>query len=122
MIEIPENPAWDEFSIPTLANIKKHDEYTLYIGRENQWLGLEGSKWGNPFKLERESEREKVLRDHWNWFEEQEDLIAALPELANQVLGCYCFNSKTGHGKKCHGMNLIRAYKKYVLKIDEDGK
>lgn len=119
-MEIPENPEWDNFKVPILANVRKGDHFTLYIGRDNPDRGLTGTKWGNPFKLKNESERLSILKQHKEWLEDQEDLIAALPELSGHVLGCWCFTGKlegekwVGHGKACHGQNLIMAYIKYV--------
>ena len=46
----------------TLANIKKKEPFDLYIGRENKWLNLEGSKWANPFPMKNEGMRLEVLK------------------------------------------------------------
>jgi hypothetical protein len=46
-----------------IINIKKDNSpYDIYIGRANKWLGLEASKWGNPFIMKNESQKEGVKR------------------------------------------------------------
>ena len=90
-----------------LANIKK-EPYDIYIGRENKWLGLESSKWANPFPMKNESMREEVLTKAEEYFRSKPDLIAALPELEGKTLGCYCAP------KKCHGEILIKLYKEFI--------
>lgn len=99
-----------------LANIKKKEAFDIYIGRENKWLNLPASKWANPFVLKRESEREEILIKVEEYFRNNPELIAALPELKNKTLGCYCFSSVTGEGKRCHGHILIKLYNEFVEK------
>lgn len=100
--------------LPTLANIKKGEPYDIYIGRENKWLNLPESKWKNPFPMKKESERDEVILKHWNDVHENHpELIEALGELNGKVLGCYCFSSATGKGKRCHGHNLITMFQMY---------
>jgi hypothetical protein len=95
-----------------LANIKKKEYYDIYIGRENKWLNLPASKWQNPFVMKKESEREEVLKKHMEYMLERKDLLADLKELDGKTLGCYCYSSETGIGKKCHGHNLIELFEK----------
>lgn len=99
---------------PTLANIKRGESYDIYIGRANGWLNLPESKWKNPFPLKKESERMKILNQHWEYMKTRPDLIEALGELEGKVLGCYCFSSIKNEGKVCHGHNLIKLFEKYV--------
>lgn len=54
----------------------------VYVGRP--------SKWGNPFKLKRETDRALVLEQYREYLSGRDDLLAALPELRGKVLGCYC--------------------------------
>lgn len=64
----------------------------VYIGRP--------SKWGNPFKIGHQMPREAAIRAYKTWFHqpEQEGLrAAALAELTDKALGCYCFP------RSCHG-------------------
>lgn len=76
-----------------------HDDFDVYIGREVPEHGLPATKWGNPFVLEDDSdaERDRVLGVYREWIVQQPELIAALPELQGQRLGCWCAP------KRCHG-------------------
>lgn len=67
----------------------KRESYDLYIGRP--------SKWGNPFRLEKESDRARVLQQYREWIMKQPELLAALPELRGKTLGCWC------SPRACHG-------------------
>lgn len=61
----------------------------LYVGRP--------TKWGNPFILSHESERENVLRHFIEWLMGQPGLQEdARKELPGEYLGCWC------HPKMCH--------------------
>jgi len=71
----------------------KRDKFDVYIGRP--------SKWGNPFPLEDESERLRVIEQYRRWILTQPELMAALPELRGRVLGCWCAP------KPCHGDVLV---------------
>lgn len=68
----------------------KHD---VYIGRP--------SKWGNPFEIGKDGDRETVIRKYREWVVTQPHLIAALPELRGKVLGCWCAP------QACHGDVLV---------------
>jgi hypothetical protein len=61
----------------------------VYIGRP--------SKWGNPFEIGKDGDRETVIRKYREWVVTQPNLMAALPELRGKVLGCWC------SPKACHG-------------------
>lgn len=65
----------------------------MYIGRP--------SKWGNPFEIGRDGDRETVIRKYREWILTQPNLMAALPELRGKVLGCWC------SPKACHGDVLV---------------
>ena len=65
------------------------------------------SKWGNPFQIDRDGNREQVIRMYEIHVRCRPDLIAALPELAGKRLGCYC------RPEACHGDVLIRPFKKF---------
>ena len=76
-----------------IVNIRRED-YDVLIGRP--------SKWGNPFQIGRDGNRERVIKMYEIHVRRRPDLIAALPELAGKRLGCYC------HPLPCHGEVLIR--------------
>lgn len=82
-------------SIPPVGLVVhcKRDRYDVYIGR--------GSKWGNPFVIGRDGTREEVIRKYKNWIMTQPELMAAIPELAGKILGCWCAPLD------CHGEVLV---------------
>jgi hypothetical protein len=60
----------------------RQDAYDVYIGR--------GSKWGNPFIIGRDGDREQVIAKYKNWIQSQPKLMQALPEIRGKILGCWC--------------------------------
>jgi hypothetical protein len=66
----------------------------VYIGRP--------SKWGNPFIIGRDGTRAEVIEKYDLWIQTQPELLAALPELKDKVLGCWC------KPRACHGDVLAR--------------
>ena len=72
----------------TVAN-KFYQQYDVYIGRP--------SKWGNPFVIGKDGDRNEVIQMYREWIVKQPHLMAALPELKNKTLGCFC------HPAACHG-------------------
>lgn len=72
----------------------KRAPYDEYIGRP--------SKWGNPFVIGRDGTREQVVKQYEEWLRGQPDLMAALPELKDKTLACWC------HPLACHGDVLAR--------------
>ncbi len=71
----------------------KKSKHDIYIGRP--------SKWGNPFEIGKDGDREEVIQKYCEWVMAQPDLMAALPELCGKVLGCWCAP------KACHGDVLV---------------
>ena len=71
----------------------KRDSYDVYIGR--------GSKWGNPFKIGIDGDREEVIEKYRQWILGEPRLLDSLHELEGKVLGCWC------SPKPCHGDVLI---------------
>jgi len=65
----------------------------LYVGRP--------SRWNNPFVLGRYGTRDDVIAKYRAWIVQQPALIAALPELRNKDLVCWCSPSR------CHAEVLI---------------
>jgi hypothetical protein len=73
---------------------------TLYIGREAK--DCKASKWANPFHVGIDGNRFEVIEMYETYVRESPALMAALHELDNQILGCWC------HPKACHGDVLKR--------------
>lgn len=67
----------------------KREAYDVYIGRP--------SKWGNPFAIGRDGTRVEVIEKYRARIMQQPYLLAALHELKDKRLGCWC------SPKACHG-------------------
>ncbi len=72
----------------------KRQPYDVYIGRP--------SKWGNPFVIGKDGTRDEVIAKYAEWIKTQPELIAALPEIKDKILGCWC------RPFKCHGDVLVK--------------
>ena len=72
----------------------RHEEYDVLIARP--------SKWGNPFQIGRDGDRERVIKLYEFHVCRRPDLLAALPEMAGQRLGCHC------KPEACHGDVLLK--------------
>lgn len=84
-----------------LKTQKFDSEKGIYIGRQNIYYGFECSKWYNPFILNKESDRDCVLKKYEEYILNNKNLYASLQELNGKDLYCYCYP------KKCHGNVLI---------------
>jgi len=82
-----------------VVNLKK-EPYDVYIGR--------GSKWGNPYTIGRDGNRDEVCDKYEEWFPTQPHLVNALHELVGKTLGCFC------KPKRCHGDFLVEQVRKYL--------
>lgn len=70
----------------------KKSKYDVYIGRP--------SKWGNPFSIPYNGNREKVIFLYREWLlkPEQKELLESIKsELKGKILGCWC------SPQPCHG-------------------
>lgn len=80
------------------------DGFDTYIGRENRWYRLPRSKWANPYKIPRDvATPQEAVEKYREWIMTQPELLAALPELRDKRLGCYC----RGKYPVCHGDVLV---------------
>ena len=73
-------------------NLRK-EQYEVYIGR--------GGKWGNPFVIGKDGDREVVIKKYKEYLLGNKELLESLKELEGKVLGCYC----KPYG--CHGDVLV---------------
>lgn len=82
----------------------EHDPNYVYIGRAGR--GHDGY-FGNPFRLNNESERERVLDTFNGWMlgriQSDPTYAARVTALAGKTLVCFCAP------KLCHGAALARA-------------
>lgn len=60
------------------------------------------TKWGNPFRIGPDGDRDEVCDKHSEWIMTQPHLLAALHELKNRSLGCWC------KPLRCHGDTLAK--------------
>ena len=72
----------------------KKEPHDVYIGRP--------SKWGNPFSIGLDGNREEVILKYEAYIRARPDLLKALPELKGKTLGCWC----SPH--PCHGDVLVK--------------
>jgi hypothetical protein len=79
---------------------RKAGNFTLYIGRA--WAGLPASKWANPFHITENHPRGSALERYEYYVRSRPDLMAALHEIDDQILGCWC------RPALCHGDILIK--------------
>ena len=87
----------------------------IYIGRcmEHYVKGARGSKWQNPFTVNRYG-LEKCLELYEEKIRRTPELMEAIPELEGMELGCWCNPSP------CHGDILIKLFKE--INCDGDSK
>lgn len=88
-----------ELRSASVVHVRKH-RHDVYIGRECK--EFPASKWGNPFVLGIDGTRDEVIEKYKDWIRTQPELMAALPELRDKVLGCWC------RPAACHGDVLAR--------------
>jgi hypothetical protein len=61
----------------------RREQFDVFIGRPG--------RWGNPFILGRDGDRQEVIEKYRAWLRTQPQLVErARRELAGRVLGCYC--------------------------------
>lgn len=69
------------------------------------------SKWGNPFQIGRDGNRERVIQLYEVHIRRRPDLLAALPELVGKRLGCHC------KPFPCHGDVLLKLLRELFLEV-----
>eukprot|EP00392_Amoebophrya_sp_AT5.2_P017787 g18199.t1 len=93
-----------------IAEWRRQDERNIYVGR--------GSKWGNPFKVGRDGNREEVL-EKYEAYLRSSGLRSKVGELKGKRLGCFC------HPFPCHADILKQAIEEDEVNllcepVDED--
>ena len=103
----------EELGYPTLANhtLDTHlIQWAKMTGR-HVYIGR-GSKWGNPFEIGKDGDREFVIDSyHLHYFPRKLSLVDALPELDGKVLECYCVP------ERCHGELFIETLKREAWEL-----
>lgn len=59
------------------------------------------SKWGNPFHVGKDGDRDEVIRKYREWVTKQPELMEDIPKLQGKRLGCWCAP------EACHGDVLV---------------
>lgn len=85
----------------------KRAPYDVYIGRGRDPRSGEPGRWGNPFRIGRDGDREEVIARYAGWLREEVDAgrisLEELAALDGKTLGCWCAP------RPCHGEVLVRA-------------
>ena len=68
-------------------------DHIVYIGRP--------SKWGNPFVIGKDGDRDTVVQKYRDWIMTQPRLLSQLHELKGKTLVCFC------KPRACHGDVLV---------------
>ena len=71
----------------------KMNPFDVYIGRP--------SKWGNPFSIGKDGDREAVIEKYTNWLLNNDELLFDIMELDGKTLGCWCAP------QACHGDVIV---------------
>lgn len=66
------------------------DPNFVYVGRAVTRAGVPASKWGNPYKLGKDGDRETMIARYRAYIAEQPELLASLNELRGKTLVCWC--------------------------------
>lgn len=73
---------------------RRFEKFDVYIGRP--------TKWGNPFIMGQDGDRDEVIKKYEQWIWTQPNLLKDIRELIGKRLGCYCAP------KACHGDVLVK--------------
>jgi hypothetical protein len=72
------------------------NKYKDIIPKSAVYIGRPG-KWGNPFSIGKDGNRNEVILKYIDWIATQHELLNALGELRGRDLVCFC------HPLACHG-------------------
>ena len=77
------------------------DPQFVYIGRAMPRQRLKASPFANPFKIDRDGDRDEVVRKYRTHLLSQPDLLAQLKTLQGKTLVCWC------SPEACHGDVIV---------------
>lgn len=83
----------------------------VYIGRAHYPKRLGGSKWGNPFEIGREGNRQQVIEKYGQHLKASPWLQQEIPQLVGKTLVCWC------KPEACHGDILALLANRYTRGI-----
>eukprot|EP01088_Endostelium_zonatum_P008070 TRINITY_DN2062_c0_g1_i1.p1 TRINITY_DN2062_c0_g1~~TRINITY_DN2062_c0_g1_i1.p1 ORF type:complete len:199 (-),score=52.17 TRINITY_DN2062_c0_g1_i1:271-867(-) len=76
----------------------KKSKFDVYIGRPNPTIANSDCKWGNPFKITNDTNRDQVIQQYREYLDSHPELkAAARRELKGKILACWC------SPLSCHG-------------------
>lgn len=85
-----------------VANLRKDHRLIQWAISQRKYAKIDrATKWGNPFVMKLERDRDSVCDQFAEHFE-QSTLRTQIAELRGMVLGCWC------NPKRCHGDFLAR--------------
>jgi hypothetical protein len=100
-----------------LMNLRSHP-----IHQDNAVRIDRKSKWGNPYKMETESDRLKVIKKYVYYILTNDKLLDSLPELEEKWLYCWCY-PKPCHGSVlkylCEHPEVIGMYRGKTISMDD---
>lgn len=113
-------PERADTSAPTVVCLKRSkktgrviQDCDYYIGREETRGGwkLQRSHFANPFRVPEDGDIAEVKRKYEAHVRANEGLMALIPTLAGQRLGCWCKQKATD---PCHGDVIVKLYRELV--------
>jgi hypothetical protein len=103
----------EDLGYPTLANhtLDTHLLQWAKMTGKHVYIGR-GSKWGNPFEIGKDGDREYVTDSYClHYLPRKQSLLDVLPELDGKVLECYCVP------ERCHGEVLIETLRREAWEL-----
>jgi hypothetical protein len=91
--------SWQRYS-PRVLNKKNDQQFIKDLGKDAVYIGR-GSKWGNPFIIPKDGDRDEVILKYAEKLIEDTSLLGSIGELTGKYLVCYCAP------EACHGDILI---------------
>ena len=84
-----------------VIDMEKHYAVLKRAEAEGRYVRVDRmSKWGNPFEVGKDGDRDHCLDGYELYFTFKRSLHGDLPELRGKVLGCHCYP------ERCHGSYL----------------
>jgi hypothetical protein len=86
-----------------VANLKTDTNLIAWAKKAGKFVRIcRPTKWGNPFVIGRDGDRDKVLKQFKAYLKQEAMLRKEVTNLKGKVLGCWCYP------EPCHGDQLIR--------------
>lgn len=90
-----------------IANLKTDEHLIRWAQFEGCLERIDrGSRWGNPYEIGKDGEREYVVESYAIYLERKLSLVSDFESLRGRVLGCWCYP------ESCHGDVLLEHLRK----------